>query len=93
MDLLCKAYSDTSYDEPEPESKPVYHQHLPFRPSKRPIPEYPFPTLELPMRDEAPLPGRYISKREQALSGTVPPADEPNPNHRDPHVITQSGSI
>ncbi|KAK8480718.1 hypothetical protein V6N12_062068 [Hibiscus sabdariffa] len=83
------------HDEPEPESqlKPVYRHHLPFHPSKRPEPEYPFPTLELPKRDEAPLPGRYISKRKRALSSTVPQANEPNPNHRDPHVITQSGSI
>ncbi|KAK8706106.1 hypothetical protein V6N13_049683 [Hibiscus sabdariffa] len=73
--------------------KPVYRHHLPFHPSKRPEPEYPFPTLELPKRDEAPLPGRYISKRKRALSSTVPQANEPNPNHRDPHVITQSGSI
>ncbi|KAK8622830.1 hypothetical protein V6N13_117730 [Hibiscus sabdariffa] len=99
MDLLCKAYSNTSDDEPEPEPesqpRPVYHQHLPFRPSKRPKPEHPFPTLDLPMREEPPLPGRYISKRERALSGTVPQADEPNPNFRDPHVTTQSvlGSI
>ncbi|KAK8368914.1 hypothetical protein V6Z11_A01G076100 [Gossypium hirsutum] len=99
MDLLFKAYSNTSDDEPEPEPdpepKPVNHHHLPFRPSKRPKPEYLFPTLDLQKREEAPLPGRYISKRERALAGAVSQAHEPNPIHRDHHVINQSvlGSI
>ncbi|MBA0641530.1 hypothetical protein Goklo_026069 [Gossypium klotzschianum] len=101
MDLLYKAYSNTSDDEPEPEPdpdpepKPVNHHHLPFRPSKRPKSEYLFPTLDLQKREEAPLPGRYISKRERALAGAVSQAHEPNPIHRDHHVINQSvlGSI
>lgn len=96
MDLLFKAYSNTSDDEPEPEPdpepKPVNHHHLPFRPSKRAKPEYLFPTLDLQTREEAPLPGRYISKRERALAGAVSQAHEPNPIHRDHHVINQSGS-
>lgn len=99
MDLLFKAYSNTSDDEPEPEPdpepKPVNHHHLPFRPSKRPKSEYLFPTLDLQKREEAPLPGRYISKRERALAGAVSQAHEPNPIHQDHHVINQSvlGSI
>ncbi|TYI96523.1 hypothetical protein E1A91_D01G078600v1 [Gossypium mustelinum] len=90
MDLLFKAYSNTSDDEPDPEPKPVNHHHLPFRPSKRPKSEYLFPTLDLQKREEAPLPGRYISKRERALAGAVSQAHEPNPIHRDHHVINQS---
>ncbi|KAH1121006.1 hypothetical protein J1N35_004166 [Gossypium stocksii] len=101
MDLLFKAYPNSSDDEPEPdpepdpEPKPVNHQHLPFRPSKRPKPEYLFPTLDLQKREEAPLPGRYVSKRERALAGAVSQAHEPNPIHRDHHVINLSvlGSI
>ncbi|XWS11138.1 hypothetical protein CRYUN_Cryun38cG0057900 [Craigia yunnanensis] len=97
MDLLCKAYSNASDDEPEseselelePKSETLNHHHLPFRPSKRPKPEYPFPTLDLQKREEAPVPGRYISKRERALSISVPQAAEPNPNHQDPHFISQ----
>ncbi|KAL4272182.1 hypothetical protein GQ457_13G002830 [Hibiscus cannabinus] len=91
MDLLCKAYSvsnlPTMNPNPNPTLNPytVTSHHLPFHHSKCPKPEYPFPTLELPKRDEAPLLGRYISKRKRTLSGTVHQANEPNPNHRDPH--------
>ncbi|KAK9025810.1 hypothetical protein V6N11_038665 [Hibiscus sabdariffa] len=95
MDLLCKAYSVSNLPtmNPNPNPNPTLNpytvtcHHLPFHHSKCPKPEYPFPTLELPKRDEAPLPGRYISKRKRTLSGTVPRANEPNPNHRDPHLI------
>ncbi|XWS09897.1 hypothetical protein CRYUN_Cryun39dG0029100 [Craigia yunnanensis] len=97
MDLLCKAYSNASDDEPElePKPKPVDHHHLPFRPSKRPKPEYQFPTVDLQKREEVPVPGRYISKRERALSVSVPQAAELNPNHQVPHFIAQPvlGSI
>ncbi|XVF04036.1 hypothetical protein REPUB_Repub05bG0046100 [Reevesia pubescens] len=97
MDLLCKAYSNTSDDEPEPEPElrpihkpePVSHHHLPFRPSKRPKSECSFPTMDLQKREDAPVPGRYISKRELSLSGSVPQATQPNPNHQDPHFFTQ----
>ncbi|XVF34122.1 hypothetical protein REPUB_Repub18cG0030400 [Reevesia pubescens] len=91
MDLLCKAYSNTSDDEPELEleSKPVNHHHFPFSPSKSPKPEYPFPTGDLQKREEPPVPGRYISKRERALSSSVFQASEPNQNHQDPHFTTQ----
>ncbi|KAE8667305.1 hypothetical protein F3Y22_tig00112416pilonHSYRG00027 [Hibiscus syriacus] len=68
MDLPCKAYSNTSDDEPEPKRKPVYHHHLPFRPSTRTKPEYPFPTLDLPKREDAhrtPIPGILISSPNQ----------------------------
>ncbi|XVF77693.1 hypothetical protein PTKIN_Ptkin14bG0067400 [Pterospermum kingtungense] len=97
MDLLCKAYSNTSDDEPapEPETKPVSYHHLPSRPSKRPKPENPFPAAVLQKRDEAPVPGRYISKRERALSVSVPQAADPNPKPQEPHLVSQPvlGSI
>ncbi|OMO80469.1 hypothetical protein CCACVL1_12938 [Corchorus capsularis] len=99
MDLLCNAYSNASDDEPEPESKPdhqptlklVNSHQLPHRPSKRPKPEYPFPAADLQKRDEAPVPGRYISKRERALLGSVPHAAERNPSHQDAPLIAQPG--
>ncbi|KAK6269828.1 WD40 repeat - like 10 [Theobroma cacao] len=93
MDLLCKAYSNISDDEPEsePEPKPVNYNYHPPRPSKRRKPEYPFPMVDLQKREEAPVPGRYISKRERALSGSVPRAAEPNLSQNDPHFIPQPG--
>ncbi|XVE50458.1 hypothetical protein DITRI_Ditri01bG0163700 [Diplodiscus trichospermus] len=92
MDLLCKAYSNASDDEPEsePETRP---KHLPLRPAKRLKPEYPFPTVDIQKREEALVPGRYISKRERALSVSVPQAAEPNPNHQDPHFITPPAPV
>lgn len=90
MDLLCKAYSNDSDDEPEP--KPVNYHHVPFRPSKRPKPENPFPTVDIQKRDEAPVTGRYVSKRERALSVSVPTAAEPNPNHQELHLFPQPGT-
>lgn len=85
MELLCNAYSTTSDDEPEPDSepksKPVSRNPL-FPPSKRPKPESSYPLMEhssvsLPnqrysnLRNEVPVAGRYVSKRERALSGAI----------------------
>ncbi|KAL5736143.1 hypothetical protein ACOSQ2_030931 [Xanthoceras sorbifolium] len=71
MDLLCNAYSNDSDDEPEPESgNPI------FPPSKQPRRDYSYPQTKPPPRpnqrypgllqSEAPVAGRYISKRERA---------------------------
>ncbi|KAG6790546.1 hypothetical protein POTOM_006702 [Populus tomentosa] len=81
MDLLCHAYSNSSDEEPEPEPKlkPEYRPVIP-PPPKRFKPETPSQNL----RTEAPVPGRYISKRERALSAQSPrvpnPAPTPNQN-------------
>ncbi|KDP39000.1 hypothetical protein JCGZ_00757 [Jatropha curcas] len=88
MDLLCNAYSNSSDEEPEPNPKPTFRPEsrteygtvfLP--PSKRPKPDNP-----LKLQSEAPLPGRYISKRERALlrqassASDSPPDQNPNPS-------------
>ncbi|CAK9153469.1 unnamed protein product [Ilex paraguariensis] len=97
MDLLCNAYSAASDEDDEPDhGRPV----LP--PSKRPKPQNPLPiTKPLPLcrsthnpnlPTEAPLPGRYISKRERAVLASVPTT----PNLIPPIPVTTSpvvGSI
>ncbi|KAF5727998.1 WD repeat-containing protein 25 [Tripterygium wilfordii] len=107
MDLLRSAY--TSDDEPEtlPGTKPVSKpDHLAiFPPSKRPKPNYPYPPLNNPhhgywshspsvLRPQAPIVGRYVSKREQALSASVSqvPVLNPDPN-RDAPLSSSPGSI
>jgi len=95
MDLLCHAYSNSSDEEPEPEpeseSKPEYGPEFrPFipPPPKRFKPETPSQNF----RTEAPVPGRYISKRERALSAQSPrvpnPATNPNLNPNPPVVAS-----
>lgn len=95
MDLLCHAYSNSSDEEPEPEpeseSKPEYRPEFrPFipPPPKRFKPETPSQNF----RTEAPVPGRYISKRERALSAQSPrvpnPATTPNLNPNPPVVAS-----
>lgn len=95
MDLLCHAYSNSSDEEPEPEpeseSKPEYRPEFrPFipPPPKRFKPETPSQNF----RTEAPVPGRYISKRERALSAQSPrvpnPATNPNLNPNPPVVAS-----
>ncbi|TXG67298.1 hypothetical protein EZV62_008573 [Acer yangbiense] len=115
MDLLCNAYSNDSDDEPEPESEskaPIFppskrprpdysypqtnHHHVPV-----PAPPLPNQRYRGLLQNEAPVAGRYISKRERAaaplsVSGapTVPdpsPIKDPDP----PDVVTPpvQGSI
>ncbi|XP_048235338.1 WD repeat-containing protein 25 isoform X2 [Ricinus communis] len=89
MDLLCNAYSNSSDEEPEtvpridPQSKPLLGPHQlntvlppPKRPKRNNNP--------LQFSSEAPIPGRYISKRERALMGQSASASnrviqDPNP--------------
>lgn len=70
MDLLCNAYSNSSDEEPEPEPGPqpspvlrpqfrAEYRTVAVPPSKRPKPDS--------FRSEAPIPGRYLSKRERGL--------------------------
>lgn len=74
MDLLCNAYSTASDDDDEP-------QHL--APSKRHRPEPPRSHTKPLSVTEPPIPGRYISKREQAAlasaSASVSRASDPSP--------------
>lgn len=51
------------------------HYYMPPRPSPSPSPN-PNPNLQT----EAPVPGRYVSKRERALFGSSPRVSDPNPN-------------
>ncbi|KAJ6752177.1 hypothetical protein OIU85_002583 [Salix viminalis] len=86
MDLLCNAYSNSSDEEPEPKFKPDYKPVIP-PPPKRFKPETPSQNL----RTEAPVPGRYISKRERALSAQLSqvPNPAPTPNlNLNPAVVT-----
>ncbi|CAK7338307.1 unnamed protein product [Dovyalis caffra] len=82
MDLLCNAYSNSSDEESEPKREPEYQPVIP-PPLKRFKPEIPSQNI----RTEAPVSGRYISKRERALSAQssqVPNPEKktnPNPNH------------
>lgn len=92
MDLLRNAYYDSSGDEPEPELKPTPEPEYPtiiLPPSKRPKPEDP-----QILQREAPIPGRYVSKRERALSGQSFQVSDrvPNPNPNT-HVVTSPGKI
>ncbi|XP_021593245.1 WD repeat-containing protein 25 [Manihot esculenta] len=70
MDLLCNAYSNSSDEEPEPEPGPqpspvlrpqfrAEYRTVAVPPSKRPKPDS--------FQSEAPIPGRYLSKRERGL--------------------------
>ncbi|KAJ8754664.1 hypothetical protein K2173_010755 [Erythroxylum novogranatense] len=73
MDLICNAYSNSSDDEPDsqPKSRPGCRTTI-FAPSKRSKPDKP-PTFQ----SEAPIPGRYISKRERALHSQPTPGPSP----------------
>ncbi|TQD75863.1 hypothetical protein C1H46_038606 [Malus baccata] len=89
MDLLCNAYCNAS-DNEEAEAEGIKETFTPPNPKRlkpdnpfahtkfhHPLPESTqFPTTQA----EAPVPGRYISKRERALLATQPTVPEPNPN-------------
>lgn len=90
MDLLHNAYSTASDDEEEEEeNKGTKHQILAVSSSKRFKPDYyPYSTTkhhstppnQTPnLQTEAPVPGRYISKRERALFGSTHGLPDPNP--------------
>ncbi|KAL5548181.1 hypothetical protein UlMin_003412 [Ulmus minor] len=80
MDLLCNAYSNDSDDEDGPKPQPdtskrpklenPVTQTSPFQPLTR--------TTQNPVPPrEAPVPGRYISKRERALCSSLPSSPQP----------------
>ncbi|KAM1041494.1 hypothetical protein ACFX2I_030647 [Malus domestica] len=93
MDLLCNAYCNAS-DNEEAEAEGIKETFTPPNPKRlkpdnpfartkfhHPLPESTqFPTTQA----EAPVPGRYISKRERALLATQPTVPEPNPNPNAP---------
>ena len=96
------ASDDDDEVEEKPETK---HQILPLPSAKRPKPDNPYSTTTstsikphyMPFRPspnpslqaEAPVPGRYVSKRERALFGSSPTVSDPNPN---PPSTTTSSS-
>ena len=99
MDLLHNAYSTASDDEEEEEeNKEAKHQILAVSSSKRFKPDYyPYSTTKhhsTPpnLQTEAPVPGRYISKRERALSGSNHGLPAPNPNALPPSTTSSSGT-
>lgn len=87
MDLLCHAYSNSSDEEPEPEYRPEFRPFIPPPPKR-----FKLETPSQNLRTEAPVPGRYISKRERALSAQSPrvpnPAPTPNLNPNPPVVAS-----
>ncbi|KAL6283790.1 hypothetical protein ACE6H2_014719 [Prunus campanulata] len=93
MDLLCNAYSNASDNEEEEEESAKQPRPENFTPpnSKRLKPDNPFThtktqnplsgSTQFPaLHIEAPVPGRYVSKRERALLGSQPTAPDPNPD-------------
>lgn len=73
MDLLCSTYSnsdDDDQDGPEPK-RPRLGNRTPAANHRPQL----LPGNEL---REASIPGRYVSKRERVLMGSLPAAPEPN---------------
>jgi hypothetical protein len=107
MDLLLKAYSTASDDEDElvrPSSKrPKPNNPIPFtKPEHHPYPPsglYPMPrpNQSSDLHTEAPVAGRYISKRERALlnsaTGTPDPVPNPPPTTSSPGTLSLSHSL
>ena len=107
MDLLHKAYSTASDDEDElvqPSSKrPKPDKPIPFsKPGHHPYPPsrlYPMPppNQSPDLHREAPVAGRYISKRERALlnsaTGTPDPDPNPPPTTSSPGTLSLSLSL
>ncbi|XP_074296538.1 uncharacterized protein LOC141626788 [Silene latifolia] len=87
MDLISQSYSNNSDDDDEPthpnlNPPPRKRLKLPYYPSTPPYPR-PEPTSHPPLpQTAAPLPGRYVSKREKALlasaASSASAASEPN---------------
>lgn len=59
------------------------HYYMPPRPSPNPNPN---------LQTEAPVPGRYVSKRERALFGSSPRVSDPNPNPNPSSTPTSSSA-
>ncbi|XP_039171883.1 WD repeat-containing protein 25 isoform X2 [Eucalyptus grandis] len=95
MDLLRSAYSNSSDEEPEPAPARPFGFHPP--PPKRPRPEN--RTISIPAKSnrsrppptEAPVHGRYVSKRERALLGSGSPSAAV-PDHPDTTAPSASTS-
>ncbi|XP_030929933.1 WD repeat-containing protein 25 [Quercus lobata] len=64
-------------------STSIKPHYMPFRPSPNPSPS---------LQTEAPVPGRYVSKRERALVGSSPRVSDPNPNPNPPSTTTSSSA-
>nr|XP_048323539.1 WD repeat-containing protein 25-like [Ziziphus jujuba var. spinosa] len=86
MDLICNAYSNDSDEEQG--DQPKFQKSFTTPSSKRPKLQNPTPLTRphqaLPtsnhspaIRTDAQLPGKYVSKRERALLGSLPVAPDP----------------
>lgn len=64
-------------------STSIKPHYMPLRPSPSPNPN---------LQTEAPVPGRYVSKRERALFGSSPRVSDPNPNPNPPSTTTSSSA-
>ncbi|KAF5728347.1 WD repeat-containing protein 25 [Tripterygium wilfordii] len=100
MDPLSSAYmAQTRNPKTQPEPKPVYKpEHLAILlHSKRPKPSNPYTPINNShhaycsnsssvLQREAPIAGRYVSKRERAILGSVSqvPVQNPDPNRDTP---------
>ncbi|KAL0001003.1 hypothetical protein SO802_014784 [Lithocarpus litseifolius] len=62
-------------------STSIKPHYMPFRPSPNPS-----------LQTEAPVPGRYVSKRERALFGSSPRVSDPDPNPNPPSTATSSSA-
>lgn len=93
MDLLCNAYSASSDDDKQSETLPPTPLKRPkLEPSRtitRRLPVIP-PNHAPIFPNEAPIAGRYISKRERAaLAAAAPPSLDPN----SPTQVTSSAPV
>uniref|UniRef100_A0A2P2K2Y1 Uncharacterized protein n=1 Tax=Rhizophora mucronata TaxID=61149 RepID=A0A2P2K2Y1_RHIMU len=79
MDLLFKAYSQSSDEEPEPEPEPGPKPRTGYRTTVMHPPKRHKPDNPQTIQRETSIPGRYISKRERTQAASVSDTN-PNPN-------------
>uniref|UniRef100_A0A2P2K2X7 Uncharacterized protein n=1 Tax=Rhizophora mucronata TaxID=61149 RepID=A0A2P2K2X7_RHIMU len=87
MDLLFKAYSQSSDEEPEPEPEPGPKPRTGYRTTVMHPPKRHKPDNPQTIQRETSIPGRYISKRERTQAASVSDTN-PNPN---PAVVASPG--
>ncbi|XP_065862222.1 uncharacterized protein [Euphorbia lathyris] len=78
MDLLCNAYSNSSDEEPNPQPNQMHRPEPGTGYNAGVLPPYKRAKTNstLFLRGEAPVPGRYVSKRERALLSQASPSSD-----------------